>query len=102
MRSGEVSNRNSTLSGIADQVPGYFAGDVDVEALQLAGDGIAKAEQIGALVDTDDQPAALPDRFLGRAGFGGRAQTRRGIATLDGRTERRWPPQRRRWASAAW
>ena len=75
--------------GIADQVPGYLAGDVDVEALQFAGHGIAKAEQIGALVHTDDQPAAALDRLHGGAGCGGRAQTGGGIAAFDGRTGRR-------------
>src|SRR6478735_9475093 len=77
------------FAGITDQVPGYLPCDVDVEALQLAGHGIAKAEQIGALVETNYQPAALPDRRLGRAGLGGRAQARPGIAAVHGRTGRR-------------
>ena len=88
MRSGSDSRRNSTLSGSPSEVPGDLAGDVDVEALQFAGHGIAKAEQIGALVHTDDQPAAAPYRLHGGADRGGRAQTGCGIAAFDGRAGR--------------
>ena len=67
MRSGCRQQAELHLVGIADQVAGYLAGDVDVEALQFAGHRIAKAEQIGALVHTDDQPAAALDRLHGGA-----------------------------------
>ena len=62
--------------------------DVDVKALQFPGLRIAKAEQIGALVHTGDQPAAALYRLHGGAARGGRAQTGCGVAAFDGRTGR--------------
>ena len=77
------------LVRIADHVPGDLTGDVDVEALQFPGHRIAETEQVGALVDADDQPAAAPDLVHGRADCGGRAQTRGGIAAPDVRARTR-------------
>ena len=37
------------------------AREVDVEALELSGDRIAEAEQVGPDVEPDDEPAALVD-----------------------------------------
>ena len=113
MRSADVSSRYSTLSGVADQVPGDLADDIHVEPLQLPGRGIPKTQQVGVLIQADDQPAPPLYRLHSRAGFGGRLQARRGVATLDGRAghERRTPTRisshttssssRRRWTAVA-
>lgn len=69
----------------------HFAGDVNVEAGDLAGDRVAEAEQVAADVESDDQPAARADvghRGVG-LGLGGKgAQAGGGIAVLA-RTVRR-------------
>ena len=46
---------------IAEDPARDLAGEVDVEARQLTGRGIAEAEHEGVLVDADDEPSALFD-----------------------------------------
>ena len=81
------TTRNWMRSGSPKMRARDLAGDVDVEALQLAGRRVSKTEQIRVLVDTDDEPAALGDRRHRRTRWHGarrgqrtRAQTGLAIA----------------------
>ena len=70
MRSDRCHQPEVHFFRVADEVSRDLPGDVHVEALQFRGFGIAKTEQVGALVQPDDQPAAVSDRLHGRARFG--------------------------------
>jgi hypothetical protein len=43
------------------QVRRDLPGNIDAEARESAGGRVTKAEQVGALIDSDDKPAARPD-----------------------------------------
>src|SRR5699024_3040633 len=56
------------LVRVVEDVAGDLAREVHIETGQLAGGGVAEAEQVGALVQSHDEPAAVADagdEFLG-------------------------------------